>query len=413
MKEIQRGFRGKIGDFFDISKEFTVTVSVSGSSNYDSCCFGIDSKDKLSDERFMIFYNQTSSPNREIVLSGSGANTSYTINLSKLPSHIQKLVFTVSIDGSGVMRKIRSLVVALGGNLLRLNLRGSDFQNEKAVITVELYKKDVWRLAVVARGFDGGLSALLKHFGGVEELPPPLPPPPPVPQEKVSLEKRLEREAPQLVSLAKPLTDSLKKHNLVGVVAQVALLIDISGSMRRMFQNGIVQGVINKIVPLAMEFDDNGEFELWFFGSRTQRMPAVTVKNYAQTTVDWRDIMNNCGGGTDLAPAIRDVVEEYRRDTLPAYVLCITDGATSNAIQVKKMISDASIHSIFWQFVGIGRGNYGILEELDTMTGRTVDNANFFALDDIEHISNAKLYSRMLTEFPDWLSKAKRLGILK
>lgn len=32
---------------------------------------------------------------------------------------------------------------------------------------------------------------------------------------------------------------------------------------------------------------------------------------------------------------------------------------------------------IFWQFVGVGGSNYGVLEKLDTMTGRVVDNCNF------------------------------------
>ncbi|GHV52658.1 hypothetical protein FACS1894216_09190 [Synergistales bacterium] len=47
------------------------------------------------------------------------------------------------------------------------------------------------------------------------------------------------------------------------------------------------------------------------------------------------------------------------------------------------------------------------------MAGRRVDNANFFALDDIDRIDNTELYSRMLGEFPLWLKEAKRLGILK
>ncbi|MCL2053064.1 MAG: VWA domain-containing protein [Oscillospiraceae bacterium] len=413
MADIQRGYRGKLSDSFDISKEITVSVSVSGAGEYDSCCFGVDAQDKLSDESYMIFYNQVSSPSREITLNGSGANTSYSVSLSKLPPHICKLVFTVSIDGDGVMGQLQKLSVTLsqGGNSLVLNLSGSDFRDEKAVIAVELYKKEVWRVAAVASGFNGGLSALLKAYGGEEAAPAS--PPPAVVQSKVSLEKRLEAEAPQLVSLAKPLKLSLEKHNLTDVVAQVALLIDISGSMSGTFRNGIVQEVIDKIVPLAMEFDDNGEFELWYFGTRSKRMPAVTTKNYFEATMDWNKLMKQCGGGTDLSPAISEVIDEYKNDKLPAYVLCITDGATSKAAKVKELITNAAQYPIFWQFIGIGRGNYGILEELDNMRGRKVDNANFFSLDDISRVKNKDLYSRMLAEFPLWLKEAKRMGILR
>ena len=292
MAEIGRGFRGKIDDHFDASKEIIVSISIIGNGEYDSCCFGVDRADKLSDENYMVFYNQTSSPNKEIVLSGNGANTTYTICLSKLPTHICKLVFTTSIEGNEVMKQVQSLIVTLyqGNNSLKLNLTGSDFRDEKAVIAVEIYKKDIWRVAAVASGFNGGLSALLAHYGGEEDLSSTIATPQALPS-KVSLEKRLEKEAPQLVSLAKPLKVSLEKYQLTDVVAQVALLIDISGSMQDMFKKGTVQGVVNKIVPLAMQFDDNGEFELWYFGTDSKRMPAVTIKNYQQATEDWNKLM--------------------------------------------------------------------------------------------------------------------------
>ncbi|MDR1481633.1 MAG: VWA domain-containing protein [Synergistaceae bacterium] len=413
MTEMQRGFRCKIDDHFNSASGITVSISATGDSEYDSCCFGVDSSDKLSDESYMVFFNQTTSPNREIILSGSGANTSYSVDLTKLPDKIQKLVFTLSIDGSGVMNQIKQFTVKVSqeGKTLMLNLDGSHFQSERAVIAVEIYRKDVWRLNAVASGFNGGLSELLKHYGGEEVAPAASASSPPAPT-KVSLEKRLEKEAPQLVSLAKPLKISLEKHNLTEVIAQVALLIDISGSMSSSFSSGIVQRVIDKIVPLAMQFDDNGEFELWYFGSSCKRMDSVTTKNYQQATLNWKKIMSSCGGGTNLFPAIKEVVEEYKHGNLPAYVLCITDGGTSNGKQVKDLIKSASSYPIFWQFIGIGGSSYGILEDLDTMTGRKVDNANFFALDDIDRIDNAILYSRMLSEFPQWLKEAKRASIL-
>ena len=46
------------------------------------------------------------------------------------------------------------------------------------------------------------------------------------------------------------------------------------------------------------------------------------------------------------------------------------------------------------------------------MEGRRVDNAGFFSVDDISKISDAALYRRMLSEFPDWLTAAKGAGIV-
>jgi hypothetical protein len=52
------------------------------------------------------------------------------------------------------------------------------------------------------------------------------------------------------------------------------------------------------------------------------------------------------------------------------------------------------------------------LEKLDTMEGRTVDNAGFFALDDIDTVDDQELYRRLLSEFPDWLLAAKSARIV-
>ena len=67
---------------------------------------------------------------------------------------------------------------------MALQLSGSDFNSEKAIISIELYRKDVWRLGAVASGFNGGLGDLLRSYGGEEamtgsESGEPAPPPPP------------------------------------------------------------------------------------------------------------------------------------------------------------------------------------------------------------------------------------------
>lgn len=74
---------------------------------------------------------------------------------------------------------------------------------------------------------------------------------------------------------------------------------------------------------------------------------------------------------------------------------------------------DASALPAFWQFVGIGKAKYGVLEKLDDMDGRVVDNAGFFALDDIDSVSDSELYSRLLSEFPDWHKSAVAAGITR
>ncbi len=58
--------------------------------------------------------------------------------------------------------------------MARYSFNGSEFTTERAVMLGDFYLKDVWRFAAVGQGFDGGLEALLKNFGGEvmeEEVP--------------------------------------------------------------------------------------------------------------------------------------------------------------------------------------------------------------------------------------------------
>lgn len=61
-------------------------------------------------------------------------------------------------------------VLQNGSDGVLLNLTGKEFASEKAIISIEIYKKDCWRIAAVANGFNEGFSALLRYFGEVEEI---------------------------------------------------------------------------------------------------------------------------------------------------------------------------------------------------------------------------------------------------
>ena len=184
---IQRGMRDKLEKYMNPNQSIDVYMDVSGGAVYDYCCFGVDTAGKLSDDRYMVFYNQTSSPSREIMYSPNGSGAKFVVNLNALPSTIVKLVFTVSIDGSGTMGNISHHSVRIQQGLsesLALDLSGSDFRQEKAIISIEIYKKDVWRFAAVASGFNGGLGDLLCAYGGTEinaqRKPQPQPEPRPM-----------------------------------------------------------------------------------------------------------------------------------------------------------------------------------------------------------------------------------------
>ena len=410
-----KGWKNKLENHVNLNENIFVDMKVKGNAEYDFCCFGVDGNGKLSDDRYMIFYNQKLSPNGEISVEDIPDGARYTLKLSAVPDFINRLVFTVSIDGNKTMGEMNSLetkVYQSGAKDIEMTLGGNDFSNEKAVIVMEIYRKDVWRIGCVASGFDGGLSALLKYFGGEEVVSEPVQEPVVAEPVKVSLEKKMEK-APELVSLVKPLVFELKKKNLETTVARVGLVLDISGSMVPRFKNGTVQSIVNKTLPLAVQFDDDGELDFWFYGTTARKMDSVNLKNYTTAVPeDWKHLMLDLGGRNNEPIVMRMVVDEYKDTKIPAYVLFITDGGVNQKKEIQNIITEASHLPIFWQFVGVGGKNYGILEKLDTMTGRYVDNAGFFALDDFKKVSNEELYARLLEEFPSWLEEIKKKGMI-
>ncbi|MBQ9486838.1 MAG: VWA domain-containing protein [Selenomonadaceae bacterium] len=429
--KVERGVRDNLEKFFDISKPLKVTLKISGKATYDFTCFGVDAKNKLSDDRYMIFYNQTQSPRGEIRYNEISNGAEFFIDLETLPSTVQRLVFTASIDGAGSMGEISThdLTIEQGDKeKVTAQFGGRDFQNEKAITSLEIYRKNNWRFQIVARGFDGGLDKLLEFYGGEQiqddtvNTKSDIQPTPTKPK-KISLEKKIQEGAPKLISLVKPLKVELEKRNLQETVAKVALVMDISGSMYSSYENGTVQEIVNKIVPIAVQFDDDGELDFWYYGSICRRMDSVTLLNYERAVPsDWSDLMNRLECGNYEPAVMREVINEYQNSEFPAYIVFISDGGVGSADEIKSLIISSSKMPIFWQFVGIG-GNgffsrlfgsgYGIFEKLDTLEGRYVDNTNFFALDDFRNVDNSELYSRLLNEFPNWLKAARSKNIIR
>lgn len=392
--------------------DLTLSIDIQSAHVIDYVCFGVDAQGKLSDDRYMIFFNQPSSPCNSV----KQANGEFHLSLGGLPASIDRLVFTASIDGAGAMSDIQTSRFLIkdtsGREVARCEFSGATFSAEKAIMVAEIYRKNgEWRLASNLQGYNAGLDALVVHFGGeVADTPPAAP-------ARVSLEKKIADAAPQLVSLAKKAQVSLEKARLTDTRARVGLVLDASGSMNAQYSRGHVQEVVDRLLPLAVHFDDDAALDCWAFGARPQQLSSVTLRNF-------KDFISTDHGGwkqwdlgarvNDEPKAMRMVIDYYKQsgDRTPIYILFISDGGVHENSKITKLMIEAARLPIFWQFVGLGGRGYGILEKLDDMDGRVVDNCNFFALDRLDEIPEEKLYDLLMEEFPDWLKAAKTAGIL-
>jgi hypothetical protein len=98
---------------------------------------------------------------------------------------------------------------------------------------------------------------------------------------------------------------------------------------------------------------------------------------------------------------------------IPVYALFLTDGAPDSRNAAIQALTEVSTAPIFWKFLSIGRQPMPFLEQLDTLTQRFVDNANYEPIGDVDAISDAVLFEKRLTEFPDWLQEVRSKGLIK
>lgn len=400
-----------------------ITLSYPGTaafrSEIDASAFMLSAQNKVRGDADFIFFNQPSAPNGSLSLTSSAGSSQFSLDLRKVDAGIVKIALTLVIDGPDSVSGLQRIQMnAEGVATFDIPLAG---RSEKALIVAEVYRHNGnWKLRASGQGFNGGLEPLAVHFGVDVSSPSPVPAPSPT-STTVSLEKRIQEKAPRLISLAKTVTVSLAKHNLQSVKAKVAFVLDASGSMTGEFKKGNVQAVLDRIAVLAVQFDDDGDMDMWGFAEKHRKYKDVTLDNLDGYVADiqnsarrgrWENLPG-LGGINNEPPVLEEIIDTFKHSDLPVYVVFITDGGISKTRAIKEAIRRSANYPIFWKFLGLGGSGYGILEQLDTFTDRRIDNTHFFAIDDLATMSDERLYDLLLEEFKDWTVAARKERIMR
>ncbi|MGM9322581.1 VWA domain-containing protein [Deinococcus aquaticus] len=380
----------------------------------DVTAFGLQDG-RLADDRYMVFYNQPASPEGALRLTGQGERTGFTLNLNALPASVTEVVLAATHDAQPVAQAT-TLTVTVGGASFDVK---PHLRAEKAVMLVRFYRHGgAWRLATVAQGFDGGLDALVRHFGGEVAADTPAPPAPAAPvnlrkeRQRVLLEKA-QTTQPQLVNLIKTANVSLEKRGLGEALYRVNLVLDISGSMSREYRSGAVQDLAERALALAARLDDDGQVDVYLFGIKAHRAGSLSLDN-ARGFVGRLNV--KLEAGTHYSPVMQLVREDAQAagHRIPTLVLFITDGGSSNRDAVIRQMTDSSREPIFWKFMGIDQGgvNFDFLEKLDDLRGRTVDNADFFSVPAPITTPDSDLFELLVNELDTWQTAARAARLL-
>lgn len=445
-----------------------------GVPGVDASALLLTASGKVRSDADFVFYNQPVHLGGAVRHAGKqGTADAVDVNLAGLEADIDRVAVCASADG-GTFGQVPGLHLLLldaasGAQLARFDIAAGP---ETAMLGGELYRRaGAWKFRAVGQGWSSGLAGLATDFGiTVDDAPaaPPQPfapaavPPPPSghsapppayspPQQtpppvhpptgagNIRLtkgEERLPIDMRKRLSLRKEqVAVSLAKHGAQGLSARVVLVLDASGSMTMLYEKGVIHRVVERMAAVAAQLDENGSMQAWTFASNPARLPDLTIAELPQ----WMQLHVRCGQlkllpgrARNLQPGQVDmrqvgiqneeqkVIQEVRgyvRATpqrVPTLVLFFSDGGVYKNREIEQQLRAAVEEPIFWQFIGLGsRNGYGVLEQLDTMAGRRVDNVGFFAVDDIDTVGDPELYDRLLSEFPSYVTDATRAGILR
>ncbi|MGY2122412.1 vWA domain-containing protein [Nocardia gipuzkoensis] len=415
-----------------------VLVSVRTEAPVDVSALLVTEAGRVRSDADFVFFNQPSAPG---VTLDQGTPAALSVSLSDLPADIAQLRAVLTLDDPAqtfgrFAPPVATVADAAGNALYEYRIEG--LGSESVVIALELYRRQgVWKVRAVGQGYAGGFAALVTDHGvSVDDEPvrgeaPSAHPAAPDPQAmviptadvftvpgeaKLSFEKRAKLDLRKR-AVAKVLIDK----DAFGIRARVVLVIDKTGSMKRQYHDQVVHRVVQRMIPVATQLDDDGTLEAYLYALSFAKLPDITVEHGDEWTRTFLHLngthagidYDRLGGRNDELPIMRDVIDSLRPGGRPTLVLFFTDGGFAKKREIAALMREASQLPAFWQFVGLGRANYGLLRTLDELSDRAVDNAGFFALDDIDQVDDGQLYARLLGEFPDWLRAARTAGILR
>ena len=147
----------------------------------DASAFLLGSDGKVQNDLDFIFYNNLRHSSGAVTHTGDnltgegeGDDEVIKVDLSKVPSDIHKIAFTVTIYDADKRRQnfgqvsnayIHIIDQTNNQELLRYDL-GEDFSTETALVVGELYRHgSEWKFNATGSGYRGGLHSLCLDFG--------------------------------------------------------------------------------------------------------------------------------------------------------------------------------------------------------------------------------------------------------
>lgn len=418
MKEISKGQKLVIKNEVN-SDSFFVAFNWDDSNakgyDIDLSIMLLSNTGKLENEEDFIFYNNPQTANGSVKIPNTPLTNykkSSEITLSKLGNNISRIMFVITIDNGDTLNQrfgnVKNLTASLLDNSknVAVEYKLDGLSQETAVITVEIYKhNNEWKYQSTGSGFNAGLDALLAQYGS----------------DAIQAQESTT-QAQQPVAQYIPTTPAITPTRSISTPSnyssgtfQVVLALDISFSMSIMLRNGMVQTFVEKILDFSKK-NHCTEIDVFPFHdeafNHNVKISSSNINNFISREIVSKYFLGECY----YEPVMKKIAEKHPnagKATPPLLVVFLTDGDCFDKPNAEKIIKELSSKGIFWQFVAVGdkKSDFSFLNMLDDMSGRTVDNADFFYVENLAKLNHDDLEKKMLNEFPSWLQQTKSKGI--
>lgn len=236
-----------------------------------------------------------------------------------------------------------------------------------------------------------------------------------------------------------------KRAEMVGIVlakrgitkvppVRVGMALDVSGSAQSFYSSrtgpSVMQETIDRLLGVALKFDDNGELDSWLFHHDVlPQLPTLTESDEG-SYVD-KVILKQHGlwGATKYAPVLQSVMDYYFSSKTvtekvgglfgfgaktvtktiesgskdPAMLLFVTDGENSDQREAAHVLREAAKSSpVYFQMIGVGpASSFRFIKEM----ADDLPNVGFVNLSTLT-MSDNELYEQLVNpEFCEWIKK--------
>lgn len=278
----------------------------------------------------------------------------------------------------------------------------------KPVVNIqETPKQEIQKVATVQKEVNQEpiKQAVTPQTQNISNVTPSYPPP----------SIRIQKTTPVVENYSVPKSEA-KKYLYENL--QLVFALDYSNSMEnqgghhsgyKLYSTGKIQKVIEMLFAISKGLTSEQNIDMFLFEKKSNKLPKINQINYLNYVS--QEIEKYQMNGTDIFAPIEDIHKNYVNTSKNVFVILITDGENNDEKSNQKIRDYFKANnntSIFWQFVGLG-AKFDFLESLE----KIAINVSFFALNDVQTISNETLLERLLQKFPTWYNESKTKGLIK